>query len=175
MTKKVLGLALLPLLALGACTVAPPTGPSVVAMPGPGKSWDQFQQDQAFCEQYAQSQMPQPGQAEAASQQNSAATAVGGAALGAAAGAALGSVSGHMGTGMGVGAVVGALGGAAMAGDSTQAQADSLQRHYDIAYAQCMAGHGEQVNGPQQPYVIEEQPSYYPPPPPPPPVYYNGP
>jgi outer membrane lipoprotein SlyB len=162
MKKTVLGFALLPALALAACTAAAPTSPRVVAMPGEGKTWDQFQQDQAYCEQYAQSAGPQPGQAENASQQNSVATTVGGAAVGAAAGAALGSMSGQMGSGAGVGAVLGALGGAAVAGNNTQAQADEMQRRYDVAYAQCMVGHGESV---QDPSSYDEPPGYYPPPP----------
>ena len=169
MTRKILGLALLPVLALGACTAAPPTGPRVVAMPGQGKSWDQFQQDQAGCEQYAQSQMPPSGQTQAISQQNSLGTAAAGTAIGAGTGAALGSLSGHMGTGLGIGALVGVLGGAAVAGNNTQASADSLQRRYDIAYAQCMVGHGESIEHPMAPTVYAAPPGYYAPPP----TYYG--
>jgi outer membrane lipoprotein SlyB len=171
MTKKLFGLTLLPVLALAACTAAPPSGPSVVAMPGQGKSWPQFQQDQAFCEQYAQSQLPAPGQAEANSQRNSVATTAAGTAIGAVAGAALGSTSGQMGAGLGIGALVGALGGAAVAGGNTQDAADSLQQRYDIAFAQCMVGHGETIQQPQTPVIVQE-PAYYPPSPPPP-MYYG--
>ena len=54
-TAKLVSLAVLPLLALGACQVATPTGPTVVAFPGPGKSFQQFQVDDANCRNYAQS------------------------------------------------------------------------------------------------------------------------
>ena len=38
-------------LTLSACAVAPPTGPSVMALPPQGKSFEQFQQDDATCQQ----------------------------------------------------------------------------------------------------------------------------
>ena len=47
-------MVLVPLVALGACTVAPPSGPSIVALPGHGKSLAQFQQDDQYCRNYAQ-------------------------------------------------------------------------------------------------------------------------
>jgi hypothetical protein len=45
--------ALAALLMLGACAVAPPSGPTVMALPGPGKSFQVFQQDDYACRQYA--------------------------------------------------------------------------------------------------------------------------
>jgi hypothetical protein len=157
-TKKKLthfGLALLPVIALGACTVAPPSGPSVVAMPGQGKSFPQFQQDDANCRNYAQSNMGDTGQAAAAAQQNANTTAVAGTLIGAAAGAALGSLSGNVGAGL--------LGGASVAGNNTQAAADSLQRRYDVTYAQCMVGNGETIQqGPAPGGYGGPPPGYYP-------------
>ena len=166
--NKRFGLACLPLLALGACTVAPPSGPTVVAMPGPGKSFAQFQQDDAVCRNYAQSQIPEAGQTAANAQNNSVATAAAGTLIGAAAGAALGSLGGNVGAGAAIGAGAGLLGGSAVAGNNTQATADSLQGRYDVAYAQCMVGHGELI---QQP----PGPGYGYAPPPPPPGYYAPP
>lgn len=171
-TSRFLAFAVVPVFGLAACTVAPPTGPSVVAMPGPHKTFAQFQQDDAMCRNYAQSKMPETGQTEAASQNNSVATAAAGTLIGAAAGAALGSLSGNVGAGAGIGAGAGLLGGAAVAGNNTQATADSLQGSYDVAYAQCMAGNGETIEQPPAPVV------YAAPPPPyygPPPGYYYGP
>jgi hypothetical protein len=162
----VFGLALLPVLALGACTVAPPSGPMVVAMPGQGKSWPQFQQDDAYCRNYAESRMPNAGAVAATSQNNSGATAVAGTLLGAAVGAGLGSLSGNVGTGAAIGAGAGLLGGAAVAGNNTQATANSLQGSYDVAYAQCMVGNGETIQQPQAPVIYAA---------PPPPVGYYGP
>ena len=174
MTRKYLGLGLLSALALSACTVAPPSGPSVVAMPGQGKSWPQFQQDDAYCKSYAQAQMPDAAQTAQASQQNSAGTAVAGTLIGAAAGAALGALGGNAGAGAAVGAGVGLAGGASVAGNQSQAAADSLQSRYDVAYAQCMVGHGESIQQPGGP-AYAPPPGYYAAPPPPPPGYYQQP
>jgi hypothetical protein len=41
------------MLALGACAMPPPTGPSVVALPASGKDLSQFQQEDASCRAYA--------------------------------------------------------------------------------------------------------------------------
>ena len=43
-------------LALSACVVAPPPGPSVMATPGQGKDFQAFQQDDGFCRQVATQQ-----------------------------------------------------------------------------------------------------------------------
>jgi Glycine-zipper domain len=165
--SKRYGLACLPVLALAACTVAPPSGPTVVSLPGPGKTFAQFQQDDAGCRDYAQSQIAQAGQAAANAQNNSIATTAAGTLIGAAAGAALGAVGGNAGAGAAFGAGVGLLGGAAVAGGNTQATADSLQGRYDVAYAQCMVGHGESIQQPQGPgYGYgAPPPGYYAPPP----------
>ena len=51
--------------ALGACAVVPPPGPTVMALPGQGKSFPAFQQDDVTCRGYAEQQTgyQQPGQA----------------------------------------------------------------------------------------------------------------
>ena len=71
-------------------------GPTVMVMPGPGKSFDAFQADQATCKVYAGDQVK--GQADAANQR-----AVGAAvlttALGVGLGAAVGSAGGNVGSG----------------------------------------------------------------------------
>ncbi len=164
MLKKITGFALLPLLALGACTAAPPSGPTIVSMPGQGKSWDQFQADDAACKAYASSQMPNAGQVAVNTHNNSVATAAAGTLIGAGIGAALGSLAGNVGAGAAVGAGAGLLGGAATAGNNTQATADSLQGRYDVAYAQCMVGHGESIQQPAAPVYVAP-PAYYGPPP----------
>ncbi len=160
-------LAVLPALALGACTIAPPSGPSIIAMPGQGKSFSQFQQDDNYCRNYAQSKIQDAAQVAANAHNNAAATTVAGTLIGAAAGAALGSIGGNAGAGAAVGAGAGLLGGAAVAGNNTQGAADSLQGRYDVAYAQCMVGNGEQIQQQQSPVVYAA--------PPPPPGYYYGP
>ncbi len=165
--KYLLSAALVPMLALGACTVAPPTGPSIVALPGPGKSFQQFQVDDQNCRNYAQSRTPYSGAQAQNASNNSNATAVAGTLIGAAAGAALGSLSGNVGAGAAIGAGAGLLGGASVAGGQAQGAADSLQGSYDTAYAQCMVGNGEVLQAPPAP-------AYYAPPPPPG-YYYGGP
>jgi hypothetical protein len=164
--KLLLGLALLPALALGACTVAPPTGPTVAAFPGPGKSFSQFQADDANCRNYAQSRDAYSGAEAQNASNNATGTAVAGTLIGAAAGAVLGSLGGNVGAGAAIGAGAGLLGGASVAGGQAQGAADSLQGRYDLAYAQCMVGNGETLQAPA--------PAYYAAPPPPPP-YYGGP
>ncbi len=159
-------LVLVPLIALGACTVAPPTGPTVVALPGPGKPFPQFQKDDDYCRNYAQSRTADANQQAANASNNAAGTAVVGTLIGAAAGAALGSLGGNVGAGAAVGAGAGLLGGASVAGGNAQQAADSLQGRYDTAYAQCMVGYGNTLQ--QQP-----GPAYYAPPPPPAGYYYR--
>lgn len=141
-------LSILPVLALGACAVAPPSGPSVVAMPGSGKTFVQFQQDDAACRTYAAERNSSAASVAANAQNNSAFTAVAGTLIGAATGAALGSIGGNAGAGAAVGAGAGLLGGAAVAGDQAQNTANTLQGQYDISYSQCMVGHGEVMQSP---------------------------
>jgi hypothetical protein len=162
--RSVAALALLPVLALGACTIAPPSGPTVLALPGPGKSFPEFQKDDDYCRGYAASRNQDAGQEAAAQSNNANATAVAGTLIGAGLGAALGSLSGNAGAGAAVGAGAGLLGGASVAGDNAQAAADSLQGRYDTSYAQCMVGYGNTIQSQPAPYAYA--------PPPPPPGYY---
>ncbi|HTH59986.1 MAG TPA: hypothetical protein VL689_07490 [Paraburkholderia sp.] len=151
---------------LGACTVMPP-GPTVTALPGSGKTFDQFRADDASCRQYASQQVSgvSPGQAAAGSELGSAAL---GTALGAAAGAALG--GGH---GAAVGAGAGLIGGSVLGLGAAQGSGYSVQQRYDAAYMQCMyaAGHRVPTQGgvpPQQGYYYRYQappPGYAAPPP----------
>jgi hypothetical protein len=167
---------LVALLVLGACTTIP-TGPSVMVMPGAGKSFDQFRADDADCQQYAQSQIGGATANNAAITSGVESAAVG-AGIGALAGAAMG---GHQGAGVGAG--MGLLAGSAMGAGAGQASGNALQRRYDIAYMQCMYSKGDSVPGsPQQtsgrrwrssmpppppPYTVPPpSPSVYPPPPP---------
>ncbi len=97
------------LVASGCASV--PTGPSVMVMPGTGKTFEAFQVDDAVCRQWAAQQTgTTPGKVATDS-------TVGGAAIGtlvgAAAGAALGAAAGNPGLGAAAGAGVGLLGGTA--------------------------------------------------------------
>jgi hypothetical protein len=149
MVRATTGFALAGVLALGACAVAPPSGPAVVAMPPQGKSIEQFQSEDSYCRQIG-SQAAGGTDAAQAATNNSVGTAVAGTALGAAAGALIGSASGHVGAGAAIGAGAGLLAGSAVGANGAQYSAAGLQRNYDVAYAQCMASKGNQV-GPAGP------------------------
>jgi Putative peptidoglycan binding domain len=121
-----------------------PMGPTVQVMPGPGKSFEAFQSDQAYCKGYAGSQVQ--GQAENANQR-----AVGAAALttviGAGLGAAVGGAYGDAGAGAAIGAASGAGTGAAIGANGSSYDQMSIQQQYDNAFSQCMYAKGEQVPG----------------------------
>src|SRR6202047_1017183 len=123
---------------VSACSVLPTT-PSVMALPGAGKTFDQFRADDASCRQFA---LEQVGGVSA----NQAATtsALGSAALGTALGAAAGAAfnGGHGGA---VGAGAGLLAGGLIGSGTAQTSAYETQRRYDSAYLQCMYAAGDRV------------------------------
>lgn len=144
MARILRSLAIFTPLLLSACAVAPPTGPSVMALPGKGKDFAQFQQDDASCRQYASSQVGGVAPEQAASQSfaNSAAL---GTVLGAAAGAAIGAATGNPAAGAAIGAGSGLFLGGATGIDAAGYSEASLQRRYDVGYIQCMSAMGESV------------------------------
>jgi len=168
---RLLAVVLPLVLAVGCATV--PTGPSIMALPGTGKNFEQFRSDDAQCRDYAQNQIGGTGADHAAVDSEVRSAAVG-TLIGAVAGAAIG---GHEGAGVGAGTglLVGSMAGAG----AGQSSAYGMQRAYDNAYIQCMYAKGEQVpvaitpvhhthpiqtpveNAPSAP-----APSYYVPPPP---------
>ena len=140
-----LGAAVLPLM-LGGCAVTPPSGPSVMVLPGPGKTFNAFQVDDYNCRAAAgQSIGYAAGATSQAAQQNGAASAVGGTLTGAAAGAAIGAAAGNAGEGAAIGAASGLALGAASGAANAQASQGDLQWHYDVTYGQCMAAKGNSV------------------------------
>ena len=146
--------------ALLAGCVTQPMGPTIPVMPGPNKSLEAFQADEATCEQYASQRVA--GQAEAANN-----TAVGEALLGTALGAGLGAAVGG-GRGAAVGAASGAVVGTAVGANTSGWAQMSVQQRYDVSYAQCMETKGDKVPGPRHPRrPPPPPPGYYPPPPPP--------
>jgi OmpA family protein len=124
---------------VGACTTFP-TGPSVMALPGSGKSFDQFRVDDLDCRQYASVQAggTTPDQSAVDSGVRSAAL---GTVLGAAAGAAIGGNSQGAAAGAGIGLLFGALAGTG----TGQASGYYVQRRYDDGYVQCMYSKGHKV------------------------------
>jgi len=152
------------ILSLGACATMP-TGPSVMSLPGEGKTFEEFRADDAVCRQFAFEQIGGVSGQQAA--QNSAVTsAVVGTAIGAAAGAAIGSVSGDMGAGAAIGGGAGLLYGSAAGSSYAAGSYYETQRRYDHAYLQCMYMKGNQVPGYRRRLSSEPARSYPPPPPP---------
>jgi len=147
----------------GCATV--PRGPSVMALPGAGKTFEQFQADDAICRQWAAQQIGLSPQ-EAISK-NTATGAVVGTVIGAGLGAAIGAASGNAGAGAAIGAGSGLLAGTVTGANAGQFYGWEAQRRYDIAYIQCMYAKGNQIPG-----VVQQTPRarrILPPPPPPPP------
>ncbi len=132
---------LVPLLLVGCVTM--PTGPSVQVMPGTGKSFEQFQADDAACREWAGRQIGLPPQEVA--NQNTAAGAVVGTLIGAGLGAAIGAAAGNPCIGAAIGAGSGLLVGTSAGANAGQVSGWEAQRRYDIAYEQCMYAKGNQI------------------------------
>ncbi len=165
MHVKLLVVAILAGLAVTACATIP-SGPSIMVLPGTGKSFEMFLTDDAVCRQWA---MQQTGitTKQAATQSTVSGAAIG-TVVGAAAGAAIGAAAGNPGLGAAIGGGGGLLTGTAVGAGNAEVAHTSVQRRYDIAYMQCMYAKGNQI-----PVARGSQPTYSsspaPPPPPPPP------
>ena len=125
-----------------ACALIP-TAPHVMALPGSGKSFDQFDVDDATCRHWAERQIgisPQRAATESTIQ-----GAAIGTVLGAATGAAIGAAAGNPAMGAAVGSGVGLLGGTSAGAASGESRGYAAQRRYDMAYVQCMYAKGNQV------------------------------
>lgn len=151
------------LLGLSACVVAPPTGPSVMALPPQGKSFEAFQEDDYVCRAYAGQVSGGVAPAQAA-QQSGVGSAALGTAVGAGLGAALGSLSGQMGAGAAVGGAAGLLMGSAMGASNAQVSGAHAQHRYDSGYTQCMYSKGNAVQSAPSAYAAAPAypPAYYP-------------
>jgi hypothetical protein len=132
---------------------ATPMGTTVQTMPGPGKTFEAFQADNASCKSFAADQVR--GQADAANQR-----AVGAAALttvlSAGLGAAVGGAVGDAGNGAATGAAIGA--------NSSANDQGMIQLQYDNAFSQCMYAKGELVPG-YAPVAVAAAPAAERPPP----------
>ena len=145
-------------LVVGGCAVVPPSGPTVMALPGQGKTLAAFQQDDYTCRGYAQQQT---GIIPAQAAGNAAVgSAIVGTALGAAAGAAIGAAAGNPGAGAAIGAATGLVGGTAVGANNAAATQAGVQQRYDIAYTQCMYAHGNSVQSPPPAYAGYGYPAY---------------
>jgi outer membrane lipoprotein SlyB len=147
---------------LATACVSLPTGPSMMALPGTGRSFDSFRYDDSECRQFAYVQVGGVSSQQAANQA-AVGSAIVGTALGAAAGAALGGRDGAA-----VGAGMGLLAGSAYGSSAAWGSSYATQRQYDNAYIQCMYAKGHRVPVPagmaQRP--LQSQQAGIPPPPP---------
>ena len=143
MTISTRSLAFAPALLLAAC-VTVPSGPTVMALPGTGKSFEAFQADNLACQQYAQATIG-AGNPQQAANNAAAANAVVGSLIGAAAGAAIGAATGQAGHGAAIGAGSGLILGTAASGPAYGYSYSQAQGMYDNAYVQCMYAKGNQV------------------------------
>ncbi len=136
-------LALLVVSLLTACASIP-SGPSVMALPGSGKNFDQFRNDDYQCKQFAHEQVGSvtPNQSALTS---GATTAAIGTGLGAAAGARIGAGSGHAGYGAAVGAGSGLIAGGLIGTGNARVSGRIGQQRYDNSYVQCMYAQGHRV------------------------------
>jgi hypothetical protein len=144
--------AVLAVIAVAGCA-APPLGPTVQVIPGPGKGYGEFQADDANCRGFAD--MQTAGQVQAVNNQ-----AVGGAVLTTVLGAGLGAVAGG-GRGAAIGAATGAGLGTALNATGSANASIGIQAQYDAAYGQCMYARGNRVAGFMPPPPVYE-PSAYP-------------
>jgi len=136
-----------------------------MALPGSGKTFDQFRADDASCRQFAFEQVGGVSANQAAT-----ASAVGSAAIGTALGAAAGAAF-NGGAGAAVGAGVGLLVGSAFGAGAAQDSAYGVQHRFDYSYLQCMYASGDRVPVRGRMMVAPGTRPYAPPPPglPPPP------
>lgn len=137
--SRIQTLLVLPAGLLLASCASIPSGPSVMVLPGSGKSFEQFRTDDYQCRQFAIQQAggATPNQASAASGVASAAVGTG---LGAAAGAAIGG-----GPGAAIGAGGGLLGGSLVGAGTGSTSGYIAQQRYDMGYIQCMYANGHRV------------------------------
>lgn len=148
-----------------------PTEPSVMVLPGRGRTLEQFQTDDAVCRQWAaQRAVTTPGTASAQAAGSSPAS---GAPVGAGPGIPIGAASGHPGVGAETGAGTGLAEETAVGLDASRAAVGTPQWRYDVAYEQCMYAKGHQIpvimQGPRQRDATMPPPPAGAPPPPPPP------
>lgn len=153
------------LLAFVAGCATVPTGPDVMALPGTGKSFEEFRVDDLICRDFAFGQIGGSAREQAANNEAIRNAAIG-TTIGALAGAAIGGRD-AAGVGAGTGLIVGSISGA----EASRGGTYGSQRRYDMAYIQCMyaKGHRVPVSGNYTPAATTVTP---PPPPagtPPPP------
>ena len=126
------------LVLVGGCAMTP-TGPSVLVLPGTGKTYEQFRSDDYYCRQIALMQIGGVTPQMSAAQSGLTSAALG-TAVGAASGAAIGG-----GQGAAVGAGGGLAGGSMVGAGMAESAGSDTQQRYDYGYIQCMYAKGHRV------------------------------
>ncbi|WP_107788038.1 YMGG-like glycine zipper-containing protein [Nitrosomonas ureae] len=116
-----------------------PKGPSIMALPGSGKSFEQFRSDDNECREYAFQQL-EGNTPQHASNSSGVQSAVVGTGLGAAAGGAIGG-----GEGAAIGAGLGLLMGAIFGRSNASTSGNIHQQTFDNNYIPCMYAKGHSV------------------------------
>ena len=142
--------------------VVMPVAADTLVLPGPNKTFEQFQADDAVCRQWAAQRTGQHPQ-EAATGRTIQGSILG-TFLGAGLGAAIGAASGDPGIGAAIGAGSGLLLGTVSGAEAGRQAGYEVQNQFDIAYQQCMYPKGNQIPG----VPARQAPLTLKPPPPPP-------
>jgi hypothetical protein len=129
---------------LAGCVAPPPAEPTVLAVPGPNKSFAEFQTEDAGCRHYAQAIIGPTSPSQAATQSGVGSAAVG-TVLGAAAGAVIGAAAGNPAAGAAIGAGTGLVLGTGAGATNAAYSGAAVQRQYDFSYIQCMVANGNTV------------------------------
>ncbi len=133
-----------------------------LVLPGPDKSFEQFQIDDAECRQWAAQRTGQ--QPQDAARDKTIQSLILGTFLGGGLGAVIGAASGDAGVGAAIGAGSGLLLGTVSGAEAGRQTGYEVQYRYDIAYQQCMYAKGNQIPG----VPTRQVPANVKPPPPPP-------
>lgn len=160
-------------LGLAACTVPPPSGPTIMALPPQGKNYAQFQREDMTCQQNAGASIGYVDPSAAATNAAVGSAAVG-TVVGAAAGALIGAAAGNAGAGAAIGAGTGLVTGSAVGANAAYGTGYEMQARFDTTYAQCMTAYGNTVQAapatppsvpyyaaPYYPYPFYPYPYYY--------------
>ena len=139
------------LFGVAACTTAPPPSPTVLAVPGKGRTAQQFAGDDARCRDYAARENGGVSPSQAATN-SGLGSAVIGTLLGAGLGAVIGGAAGNPGLGAAAGAGGGLLFGSSVGAGNAERSGAAFQANYDRAYAQCTIASGNQI---AQPAVVQ--------------------
>ncbi|HIH9465507.1 Uncharacterised protein [Klebsiella variicola] len=124
--------------------VSAPEAPTVMVLPGSGKTYETFQRDGVLCRNTAYRSLN--GEAHDANN-NGITTAATGTIIGAATGALIGSAGGPQRTtdGLVVGAASGLLLGGVVAGGGRGQTQNVMQDQYNVIYVQCMYAKGHKI------------------------------